>query len=128
MKGAPSARSETYLPRFRKVLVAAASRGRTVSYGQLMKEFGLSRGRPLTKAISEVDRLEYAEGAPGFASIIVRKDTGYPGGGYFCDDELPETLRRSRDRSSDPRLSPAEVDHLINQQRRTWAYYSRKPQ
>lgn len=110
----------------RAFLHSAARSRRTVNYGRLMKRYGLSRGRALSLAIGEVDRAEQATGAPGFAPIIVRKDTGFPGGGYFCDDELPKALRRPRRRASDPRLSPAEVDYLRGQQRRTWAFYARK--
>lgn len=75
------------------------------------------------QAIGLVDRDEYARGAPGFAAIIVRHDTGFPGGGYFCDDELPAGLRRRRERSNDPRLSPAEKSYLLNQQSKVWDFY-----
>jgi len=94
-----------------------------VTYGQLMKRHRLSRGRRLSQTIGEIDRAECEKGRPGFAAVIVRKDTGFPGGGYFCDDELPPALRRPRGRASDPRLSSAEVRHLRQQQRRIWDYY-----
>lgn len=116
--------SQSRLNDMRAFLLRAARGGRTVNYGRLMKRYGLSRGRALSLAIGDVDRAEQAMGAPGFAPIIVRKDTGFPGGGYFCDDELPEVLRRPRRRASDPRLSPAEADYLRDQQRRTWAHYA----
>ena len=109
----------------RMTLVLAAGRGETVTYGTLMRRFHLSRGRALSAAIGEVDRLEYSSGAPGFAAIVVRKDTGYPGGGYFCDDSLPRGVRRPRWRGSDPRLSPAERSHIIVQQEKIWAHYAR---
>jgi len=109
----------------RLCLLRAARRRSTVTYGQLMKSYHLSRGRRLSQTIGEIDRREYAEGAPGFAAIIVRRDTGFPGGGYFCDNELPPQLRRPRRRGSDPRLSPAEVRHVRGQQRRIWAFYGR---
>ena len=112
------------LAKMRSDLLKAALAGITMTYGQLMKTHGLSRGRPLSKVIGEIDRLEYARGAPGFAAIIVRKDTGFPGGGYFCDDELPPTLRRPRVRASDPRLSAAEMNHVRSAQKKIWAYYS----
>ena len=101
-----------------------AARGRTVvTYGQLMKRHRLSRGRRLSQTIGEIDRAECEKGRPGFAAIVVRKDTGFPGGGYFCDDELPPVLQRPRGRASDPRLSSAEMRHLRRQQRRIWDYY-----
>ena len=89
-----------------------------------MRILGISRGPPLFNAISAVDRDEYHRGAPGFAAIIVRKDTGFPGGGFFCDDSLPEALRRPFSRASDPRLSAAEMNYVKEAQRRIWDYYS----
>lgn len=105
-------------------LLRAARTHSKVTYGKLMKKYHLSRGRTLSQAIGEVDRAECAKGAPGFAAIIVRKDTGFPGGGYFCDDDLPAVLRRARARSADSRLSQAEKDHVLQQQERIWAYYA----
>lgn len=104
----------------------ARSRG-TLTYGELMKIMGISRGKPLFEAIAAVDREEYSRGAPGFAAIIVRKDTGFPGGGFFCDDDLPAALRRPFSRASDPRLSAAEMNYIKGAQKKIWGYYSRTP-
>jgi hypothetical protein len=109
----------------RRELLTAARAGKTVTYGKLMRNHGLSRGRALSQAIGDVDRLEYAKGAPGFAAIVVRKDTGFPGGGFFCDDDLPSSLRRPRARSSDPRLSAEEMSYINKARRTIWAYYGR---
>jgi len=101
-----------------------AARGRkTVTYGTLMRRIRLSRGRALSGMIGAVDRMEYAALAPGFAAIIVRKDTGFPGGGYFCDDALPTRLRRPQSRASDPRLSSAEREHVRRKQEEIWRFY-----
>lgn len=107
----------------RRDLQRAAGSGGTVTYGELMKRYGLSRGRRLSQTIGDADRAELHNGAPGFAAIIVRKDTGFPGGGYFCDDDLPGDLRRPRSRASDPRLSLVEIAHLKEQQLKIWAFY-----
>jgi hypothetical protein len=106
-----------------ELLHVAKTRG-TLTYGQLMSLMGISRGRPLFEAIVEVDRAEYGRGAPGFAAIIVRKDTGFPGGGFFCDDGLPPTLRRPFSRAADPKLSAAEMNYVKEAQKRIWDYYS----
>jgi len=106
---------------------AARSRG-TLTYGELMKIVGVSRGPPLFEAIVAVDRDEYARGAPGFAAIIVRKDTGYPGGGFFCDDDLPADLRRPFSKASEPRLSAAELNYVKDAQKRIWDFYSSEHQ
>lgn len=108
-----------------ELLKAAKARG-TLTYGELMKLLGISRGRPLFDAIVAVDRAEYAAGAPGFAAIIVRKDTGFPGGGFFCDDDLPASLRRPFSRASDPRLSADEMNYVKGAQRKIWEYYSKR--
>ncbi len=109
-----------------ELLRTARARG-TLTYGELMRLMGVSRGRPLFEAISAVDRGEYARGAPGFAAIIVRKDTGFPGGGFFCDDDLPPFLRRPFSRANDPRLSAAEMNYVKEAQRRIWDYYTGAP-
>ena len=106
-------------------LLRAARLGKTVAYGTLMKKYRLSRGHALSRAIGEVDRSEYVRGAPGFAAIIVRNDTGFPGGGYFCDDELPARLRRPSSGASDSRLTAGERRYVRRQQRIIWKYYSR---
>jgi hypothetical protein len=49
--------------------------------------------------------VDYARGAQEFAAIIVHKDTGFPGEGFFCDDELPPSLRR-------PYSMPLIIDSL----------------
>ena len=89
-----------------------------------MEIMGVSRGKPLFDAIVAVDRAEHTGGAPGFAPIIVRKDTGFPGGGFFCDDELPPSLRRPYSRASDPVLSAAEMNYVKGAQKRVWDHYS----
>ncbi len=109
----------------REELLDAARAHRTVLYGQLMKHYRLSRGRALSRAIGLIDRRECDEGAPGFAAIIVRKDTGLPGGGSFLDLDLPSDLVRSPDRRNDPRLSRKEQNYVRVQQHRIWRYYSR---
>ena len=108
----------------REQLVRAARAHGTLTYGELMKLLGISRGRPLFEAIVEVDRAELAKGAPGFAAIIVRKDTGFPGGGFFCDDGLPPSLRRPFSRANDPKLSASELNYVKEAQKRIWDYYS----
>ena len=112
------------LEALRKELSQAARARGTLTYGQLMNILGVSRGRRLFDAIVAVDRDEYARGAPGFAAIIVRKDTGFPGGGFFCDDGLPPELRRPFSRASVPRLSAAEMNYVKEAQRKIWDYYS----
>ncbi len=113
------------LAKIRIDLLKAARTKSKVTYGELMKKYHLSRGRALIQAIGEIDVEEYGRGAPGFAAIIVRRDTGFPGGGYFCDDDLPPRLKRNNRSRTDPRLSPAEKDYVLGQQKRIWAHYTK---
>ena len=110
--------------KLRQELIRTAEAHGTLTYGELMRILGISRGRPLFEAISAVDRNEYRRGAPGFAAIIVRKDTGFPGGGFFCDESLPPSLRRPFSRANDPKLSAAEMNHVKDEQKKIWDYYS----
>lgn len=116
---------EPEIERVRLELVRTARARGTLTYGELMRILDVSRGRPLFDAIVEVDKVEYARGAPGFAAIIVRKDTGFPGGGFFCDDDLPPSLKRPFERANDPKLSAAEMNYVKEAQRKIWDFYSR---
>jgi hypothetical protein len=117
-------------PEVRRELISAAGQGRTVTYGHLMKKFAIPRGRAggrgITSVIGEIDRQEEDLGAPGFGAIIVRKDTGFPGGGFFCYDGLPRGLRRPLSRRDDPRLTEPEKRYVKAEQQRIWSFYRRK--
>ncbi len=110
----------------RRELLKAAVEGRTVTYGSLIKKFGLSRGRGIVGVIGEIDGEEAGRRAPGFAAIVVRKDTGYPGGGFFCWDGLPSALRRPRREATNPRLSEDEKGYVRRLQEEIWSFYGRQ--
>ncbi len=114
----------------RDELIEVAKKRRTVTYGYLMKKFRISRGHPrgfgIAGVIGEIGRHEHERGAPGFGAIVVRKDTGYPGGGYFCYDNLPRGLRRGRDKGANPRLSGAEKEYIDAERETIWNYYQRR--
>lgn len=111
----------------RKELIKAAVERRTVTYGYLMEKFGISRGssggESVVGALGEIDKDEYRNGAPGFAAIVVRKDTGYPGGGFFCWDGIPVELRRPNGEGQNPRLSESEKRYVEAERERIWTYY-----
>ncbi len=113
----------------RRELLRAAASGRTVTYGSLMRRFRISRGAPggkgIVGVISEIDRYEAQRKAPGFAAIVVRKDTGYPGGGFFCWDDISAALRRPKNEGSNPRLSDAEKEYVRRLQEEIWSFYRR---
>lgn len=112
----------------RRELLRAAARRQTVTYGSLMQRFHLSRsGTGLVRVLGEIDREETRANAPGFAAIVVREDTGYPGGGFFCWTRVPASLRRPEARGSDPRLSDAETSYVRGIQEEVWAFYGKEP-
>jgi hypothetical protein len=43
---------------------------------------------------------------------VVRKDTGYPGGGFFSWGGIPSALRMPKREGSNPRLSEAEKRYV----------------
>jgi len=114
----------------RRELLRAAADRRTVTYGSLMRKFRISRGAPGGKGIAgvigEIDRHEAQRKAPGFAAIVVRKDTGYPGGGFFCWDGVPPALRRAKREGLNPKLSDAEKKYVRKLQKGIWGFYQRE--
>jgi hypothetical protein len=111
--------------KLRAELLKAAHERRTLTYGYLMKRFSLSRGRVIPGLLGEIDRAEHEPGSPGLAPLVVRKDTHFPGGGFFCDEDLPPSLRRARSRSTDPILTPDEEAYVKSRQVAIWSHYSR---
>jgi hypothetical protein len=112
----------------RAELLKAALERRTVTYGYLMQKFNVSRGSQAGKTVvsllDEIDKVEHAKAAPGFAALVVRKDTGFPGGGFFCWEGIPANLRRPWEKSQDPKLSESERKYIIAEQEHIWAYYA----
>ena len=118
------------LREMRMELLKAARDRRTVTYGHLMSKFGLARGdtgETVVGVLGEIDRQESLAGAPGFAALVVRKDTGYPGGGFFCWEGIPDELRRPAERGQNPRLTADEKRYVRAQQETVWAYYGEHP-
>ena len=111
--------------RMRGELLEVARSGELITYGHLMERHGLSRGRALSSAIGQVDIAESKAGAPGFAAIIVRKDTRFPGGGFFVGPDVPKALARSPKRGPDPKLSRDEENYVRREQKTIWEFYSK---
>ena len=68
---------------------------------------------------------EYEKGAPGFAAIVVRKDTGYPGGGFFCWEDIPTELRRPKGEGRNYSLSEEERRYVDREREKIWNYYQK---
>lgn len=93
-----------------------------------MKKFRLSRGghrgNGVVGVIGEIDEQEARTGAPGFAAIVVRRDTGYPGGGFFCWEGVPAALRRPGHLGKNPILSDVEKNYVRRLQGEIWSFYA----
>jgi hypothetical protein len=113
----------------RRVLRDAAVQRNTVTYGHLMGKFGLSRGsgrgKTVVGALTEIDREERAAGAPGFAALVVRKDSGYPGGGFFEGVRRKGATRRGAG-GRRKGLTDAEMAYADKERERVWSYYRRR--
>jgi hypothetical protein len=114
----------------RRELLRAAVDRRTVTYGFLMRKFRISRGAPggkgIVGVIGEIDRYEAKRKAPGFAALVVRKDTGYPGGGFFCWDGIPSALRRPKREGLNPKMSDVEKKYVRKSQEGIWGFYQKE--
>lgn len=117
LKESQDARTTVRVEEMRRMLAEAAAARRTVTYGQLMKKFGLSRGsgrgNTVVGALDQVDRAERAAGAPGFAALVVREDTGYPGLGFYAG------------RRKGSGLTPADKEYAKKEREKVWSYYRR---
>lgn len=68
-------------------LVAAASAGTALTYGELLEQLGYSFSRPKMRALcvilAAVDEAAEAAGEPELAVLVVRQSDGLPGQGWW---------------------------------------------
>lgn len=68
-------------------LIAAASAGTALSYGELLEQLGYSFSRPkmraLCKILAAIDEAGEAAGEPELAVLVVRQSDGLPGQGWW---------------------------------------------
>jgi hypothetical protein len=86
----------------RRYLQRAATKGRFVHYGDLASLMGLPRrGHHMAcetgHTSGEISEHTHAQGVPMLSAIVVRRDTGMPGQGFFT---LAEQLGRLPRRAS----------------------------
>lgn len=120
----------------RRKLIEVAKKGETITYGELMREFGIPRGhhKPelgIGSIVGEISNYEHSEGRPLISAIVVRADTktrayphGHPGGGFMGLDGIPAQLKRRSEASwQDHKLTAEEQEWLIKEQEKVWAYW-----
>ena len=75
--------------RVRALLIAAACRGETVSYSELLgllgHRFSRPRMRALCKTLDAIDSSGADAGEPGLAVLVVRESDRLPGQGWWVD-------------------------------------------
>ncbi len=119
----------------RQKLIDVAKRGETVTYGEIMKEFGIPRGHPkpgvgfgyVEGIISEH---EYTQGRPLISAIVVGAQSstkicpkGSPGGGFFGLSGIPNHLKRPSSEHFNPRLTEEEQQFIMAEQQMVWDFW-----
>lgn len=68
-------------------MIAAASAGAALTYGELLEQLGYSFSRPkmraLCKVLAVIDEAGEAAGEPELAVLVVRQSDGLPGQGWW---------------------------------------------
>ncbi len=118
----------------RAKLIEIAGKGKTIAYGDLMREFGIPRGHPkpgigIGWVVGEISEYEHSKGRPLLSVIVVRADRktrmcpqGHPGGGFFGLDGIPLHFKRPSGAFSDP-LTIKEQEFVKEEQERVWDYW-----
>lgn len=85
--GLPDAQWEAAAIEMRDILVERARERHTITYGVLARAIGAARLQPrsrgFTALLGAACAFEDSEGRPMIGSLVVKKDTGIPGAGYF---------------------------------------------
>ena len=119
----------------RRKLIEVARRGQTITYGELMKEFGIPRGHPkpgvgIGPEVGKISRHEHAQGRPTLSAIVVLASSktrtcpqGHPGGGYFGLPDIPTHLWRPGTEHQNPKLTSDEQRFMVQEQEEVWNYW-----
>lgn len=78
------------------ILIESARDGRTISYSELAERAGppLNRRRIHRQLLAPLSERCRRAGLPDLSALVVRKDTGKPGGGWF-DPEHPDAREQA---------------------------------
>jgi len=76
------------LDRLERLLLRVGAGGRTLTCGEVLRHFGRRMGpgnvARLCRDLGEVCRRVEARGGPDLACLVVRREDGLPGAGYFA--------------------------------------------
>ncbi len=100
-------------------LHSLAWKGRTVTYGRLMRRYGISRGGKvgignILDILNERERCRSScrNSLHHISAVVVLANTDYPSGGFFGVDGLPQGIERSERLWTRPALSPREKEFV----------------
>ena len=102
-------------------LIAAATAGVALSYGELLEHLGYRFTRPKMRALcamlAEIDREAETRGEPELAVLVVRQSDGLPGQGWWIGAD-------ARERGYDgPWEGPEAARFIASVQRETFAFW-----
>lgn len=119
----------------RRKLIQVAKSGKTVTYGELMRKFHVSRGGRtpgigIGYVVGTISEYEDSKGRPLLSAIVVRSGSvrricphGSPGGGFFGLPAIPAELRRPEPERSNPVLTDGELRFVRVEQDKIWRYW-----
>lgn len=121
----------------RRKLIKVAKNGKTVTYGELMKEFNVPRGHRIPGigigyVVGTISEYEDSKGRPLISAIVVRSGSanrfcphGSPGGGFFGipTPTIPPELKRPESKRSNPVLTDDELRFVRSVQDKVWKYW-----
>jgi hypothetical protein len=96
------------------ILLRAAQRGRTVMYGSIMRACGIPRGqithngKAIGDVVGAISEWTWESWGVYLSSIVVDKNTGFPGGGFFGLTGIPSKLKRNPAQWAENKLSDEE--------------------
>jgi hypothetical protein len=65
-----------------RLIEVARHRG-LIAYGELMRDFGIARGRQIGEILGEISEYEHDHSRPFLSAIVVNKGTLRPSGGFW---------------------------------------------
>lgn len=115
-----------------RLIVKAAKQGRIITYGEIMRKCRIPRGQPTHngKAIGDVvgriSEWTWENWGVYLSAIVVHKNTGYPGGGFFGLPGIPGEFARDEAGWADQRLTADEKAFLGKRQQEAFAWAKRR--
>jgi len=119
----------------RKKLIDVAKKGKTITYGELMKRFHIPRGhlKPgigIGHVVGIISEYEHRKKRPFLSAIVVAKGSasnvcqyGRPSGGFFFIYNLPAVLRRDESKRGVRALTNPELKFVRKEQKKVWNYW-----